>query len=63
MGVGIIVLGIVLWFSLFGDMLNVLVENPQDRYELRQKLESFQTAYFLLVVFAGIGIIVWGSQT
>jgi len=63
LGVGIIVIGIVIWFSMFSDAMNVFVENPQERYDLRLKIESFQTVYFLLVMFAGIGIIVWGSQT
>ncbi len=62
-GVAIIVIGMVIWFSLFSDMLNVFIESPQDRYDFRQGLEKFQTIYFLVVIMIGIGLILWGSQT
>jgi len=62
-GVGIIVIGVVIWFSLFNGMLNVFVESPQERYDLKQGLEKFQTIYFLTIIMVGIGLILWGSQT
>ena len=62
-GAAIIVIGLVIWFSMFSDMMNVFVESPQDRYDLREKLESFQGIYFLIVIALGVGIILWGSQT
>jgi hypothetical protein len=62
-GVAVIVIGIVIWFSLFSDMLNVFIENPQERYDTREALRKFQPIYFLLIIVAGIDLIVWGSQT
>ena len=62
-GVAIIVIGIVIWFSLFSDMLNIFIESPQARYEFRQDLEKVQPIYFLIIIVLGIGIILWGSQT
>ncbi len=62
-GVAVIVIGIVIWASLFSGMLNVFIESPQERYDFRQDLESFQTIYFLIIIMTGIGLIMWGAQT
>ena len=62
-GAAIIVIGLVIWFSLFSDMLNVFIDSPQERYNFRENLESFQGLYFLIIIAAGVGIILWGSQT
>ena len=62
-GVGIIVIGIVIWFSIFSSTLNVFIESPQQRYEFRENVREFQTIYFLILIFASIGFIIWGAQT
>jgi len=62
-GVGIIVIGIVIWFSLFSDMLNVFIESPQERYNFRETIRRFQTIYFLIIILIGVGFVLWGSQT
>ncbi|MCD6575632.1 MAG: hypothetical protein J7K73_00545 [Nanoarchaeota archaeon] len=62
-GVAIIVIGMVIWFSLFSDMLSVFIDSPQARYDFRQNLEKVQTIYFLVVILAGVGLILWGAQT
>ena len=62
-GFAIIVIGMVIWFSMFSDMLNIFIESPQERYEFRQDLEKVQAIYFLTIIIIGVGIIMWGSQT
>ena len=46
-GVAIIVIGLTIWFAMFSDMMNVFVESPQERYDFREQLESFQGIYYL----------------
>ncbi len=63
LGIVIIVLGIVIWFSMFSSALNVFIESPQQRYEFRNSLEHFQTIYFLILIMIGISFVLWGAQT
>ena len=65
-GVFVIVIGIALWFMLAtpqGALTQVLFSTPADRFAFTETFSSFQFIYFLIVMGAGIGIILWGSQT
>ena len=62
-GVAIIVIGSLIWFSMFSDMLDVFVDSPQARYDFREDLSQFQAIYFLIVIVAGIGLVLWGAQS
>jgi amino acid transporter len=62
-GIAIIVIGITIWFSMFSDALNIFIESPQERYDFRQSLEKVQAIYFLVIILAGVGLVLWGAQT
>jgi len=62
-GVVLIVIGISIWFMIFGDALNVFISTPGERFAFREAFSNFQFIYFILTFGLGIGIIVWGAQS
>lgn len=63
LGVAVIIIGIVIWFSMFSDALDIFIKSPQKRYEFREMLEKVKLIYFLVIIVIGICLILWGSQT
>ena len=62
-GVVLIIIGIAVWFMVFGDALNVFIGAPQDRFEFREAFSQFQFIYFILTFGLGIGMVLWGTQS
>lgn len=65
-GAVIIIIGITIWFMLStpqGALNQVLFSTPAERYSFSQTFTQFQFLYFIIVFAAGIGMVVWGTQS